>query len=68
MSDIQLIRLDHYERWLRSEGIPVRRGLFVEDVNSIDLAKWQRMGGARGINKPRVGLEQDVISDNYRSF
>lgn len=45
MSDIQLIRLDHYEKWLRSEGIPIKRGLFVEDVNSIDLAKWPRMGG-----------------------
>jgi hypothetical protein len=34
-----------YEHWLRSENIPVYRGHYVEDVNSLQLGAWARLGG-----------------------
>ncbi|MEK6600963.1 MAG: cupin domain-containing protein [Candidatus Binatota bacterium] len=34
-----------YERWVESEGIPVIKAFFVEDVRTVKLAWWERKGG-----------------------
>jgi quercetin dioxygenase-like cupin family protein len=34
-----------YEHWLRSEDIPVYHGYYVEDVITLPLGRWARMGG-----------------------
>ncbi len=34
-----------YEQWLQTEGIPVIRGLAVEDLNQVPVEPWERKGG-----------------------
>ncbi len=45
MAGVQFSTADPYEEWLKSEGIPVARGFHVEDVNTLELGHWPRMGG-----------------------
>ncbi|HXV49625.1 MAG TPA: hypothetical protein VEB61_12540, partial [Candidatus Binatia bacterium] len=33
-----------YERWKELEGLPTYRGLFVKDVNDLELAPWKSSG------------------------
>jgi mannose-6-phosphate isomerase-like protein (cupin superfamily) len=40
-----LPRIDAYEQWQRGEGVPVLRGFYIEDLNTIELAPWSRKGG-----------------------
>jgi mannose-6-phosphate isomerase-like protein (cupin superfamily) len=49
-----------YEVWQESEGIPVYRGYFLEDLLTLGLSPWQRMG-ARGafINLTGAGRSCD---------
>jgi len=41
----QIEKVNTYEDWLHTEGIPVVRGFFVEDVTTLPLAPWPRKGG-----------------------
>ena len=34
-----------YEKWQEGEGIPIVRGYFVEDLHSVPLEPWERLGG-----------------------
>lgn len=34
-----------YIKWVESEGIPLIQGFFIEDVKSVPLGYWQRVGG-----------------------
>ena len=34
-----------YEHWQEREGIPIKRGFFVEDLSTLPVAPWKRMGG-----------------------
>ena len=34
-----------YERWVESEGIPVIKTFFVEDIRTVELQWWERKGG-----------------------
>ena len=34
-----------YDRFVKREGIPVIRGLWVEDVMNLPLTPWPRLGG-----------------------
>jgi len=34
-----------YEKWLESEGIPVVKAFFIEDVRTVKLGRWERKGG-----------------------
>jgi hypothetical protein len=34
-----------YDRWIASQGIDVMRGFFVENLYSVPLKWWERMGG-----------------------
>jgi hypothetical protein len=34
-----------YDRWISSQGIDVIRGFFVEDLYTIPLKAWDRVGG-----------------------
>jgi quercetin dioxygenase-like cupin family protein len=35
-----------YEKWLESEGIPIIKTFFVEDIRTVKLEPWERKGGA----------------------
>lgn len=51
----------NYDKWLRTEGIPVIRGYHIEDLNLVDLKPWARKGG-RGtfINLEGAGGTNDA--------
>ena len=34
-----------YDRWISSQGVDVVRGFFIEDLYTISLKPWDRMGG-----------------------
>ena len=39
-------RLDTvYDHWASSQGIDIVKGYFVENVNTLPLKRWERMGG-----------------------
>ena len=33
-----------YEEWVETEGIPVLKGFFVEDVRTVPVEPWARRG------------------------
>jgi quercetin dioxygenase-like cupin family protein len=40
-----LERVDAYAAWQQAEGVPVVRGFYIDDLNTLDLAVWPRKGG-----------------------
>jgi quercetin dioxygenase-like cupin family protein len=34
-----------YDQWMREQGIPDLQGFYVEDLNTVAVAPWERMGG-----------------------
>jgi mannose-6-phosphate isomerase-like protein (cupin superfamily) len=45
-----------YEKWIRSEGIPIVEGYGVEDFRQVELAPWPRTGG-KGVFIQLRGME-----------
>ncbi len=45
MTSVEFERVNRFEEWLGSEGIPIVRGFQVDDVNALDLKPWARKGG-----------------------
>ena len=41
-----LERVDAYEEWQQSEGVPVVAGFYIENLNTLDLGSWQRIAGS----------------------
>ena len=39
------VKLSFYDYFLEKEGIPVYRGNFVDDVYTLELGDWERVGG-----------------------
>ena len=37
-------RIDTYGRWVEAQRIPVLRGFFIEDLNTVELAHWDLKG------------------------
>ena len=33
-----------YDRWMKSKGIPIHRGYFIEDLRTIELEWWEERG------------------------
>ncbi len=54
-----------YELWVEREGIPDLRGFYIEDLNKVAVAPWERMGGLGTF----VHLEgsEDAHTDGYVS-
>ena len=46
-----------YQRWLESEGIPVIRDFYIEDVRKVILKPWERKGGL-GVYLNLIGTEE----------
>ncbi len=46
MAETRFPDVNPYEDWLKSEGVPVVRGFQIDDVYTLELGKWPRMGGA----------------------
>ena len=42
-----------YDRWISSQGVDVVRGFFVEDLYTIPLKPWDRVGGYRRLHHAR---------------
>lgn len=55
------IKESYYEYFLEREGIPVYRGNYVEDVNTLELGDWERLG-ARGAY---LSLANQQVTDGY---
>src|SRR5688572_29298926 len=34
-----------YQQWVRTEGIPIIREFFIQDIKKVPLEPWDRMGG-----------------------
>ena len=52
-----------YDRWMKSKGIPIHRGYFIEDLRTIELEWWEERGcksafiqllGQEGVSAARV--------------
>jgi uncharacterized RmlC-like cupin family protein len=44
-----LERIDAYEQWQKSEGAPVVSGFYIQDLNTLELGRWERKGGSGAI-------------------
>jgi len=44
-----LPRIDAYEQWQQSEGVPTVSGFYIEDLNALELGPWKRKGGRGAI-------------------
>jgi mannose-6-phosphate isomerase-like protein (cupin superfamily) len=40
-----LEKVDAYEAWQKSEGVPIVSGFYVEDLNELEVKPWARKGG-----------------------
>ena len=38
-----------YDRWMKSKGIPIHRGYFIEDLRTIELEWWEERGCKVGV-------------------
>ena len=52
-----------YDRWMKSKGIPIHRGYFIEDLRTVELEWWEERGcksafiqllGQEGVSASRV--------------
>ena len=41
----QLTKVDAYEEWQRSQGVPIVGGFYVEDLTTLELGPWPQKGG-----------------------
>jgi oxalate decarboxylase/phosphoglucose isomerase-like protein (cupin superfamily) len=44
-----LERVDAYEQWQRTQDVPVVKGFYIEDLNTLELGRWERKGGSGAI-------------------
>ena len=40
-----LEKIDAYEQWQQAEGAPLVAGFYIEDLNTLELGRWERKGG-----------------------
>ena len=43
-ADLKPERIDTYKEWQAAQKIPVIRGFFVEDINTVELVPWDLKG------------------------
>src|SRR5579862_425300 len=55
------IKQSFYDYWLEVEGVPVYRGNYVEDVKTMELGPWARMGGKGAY----LALADQQITNGY---
>jgi hypothetical protein len=51
-----------YQKWVESQGIPIIRDFYIEDLRKVDLAPWDWKGG-RGVILNLIGTGN--INDSY---
>lgn len=44
-----LVKIDAYEQWQQSEGVPIVKGFYIDDLNTLELGQWERKGGKGAI-------------------
>ncbi len=45
----KLARIDPYRDWAESQGVPIVKGYYIEDMSSVELGPWPRKGGRGAI-------------------
>jgi len=45
IDESKLPRVDTYKEWQESQGIPIVRGFFVQDIKTVEVAPWDLKGG-----------------------
>jgi mannose-6-phosphate isomerase-like protein (cupin superfamily) len=40
-----LVQVDAYEEWKKSEGIPTLKGFYIDDLKTVEVHPWPRKGG-----------------------
>ncbi len=40
IDESKLPRVDTYKEWQESQGIPIVRGFFVQDIKTVEVAPW----------------------------
>ena len=54
---------DSYKHWMESQGIPIHRGYFIDDVRTVEVAPWEERGcnacflelaGQQGVSETRI--------------
>ena len=45
IDETKLPRVDTYKNWQESQGIPIVRGFFVQDIKTVEVAPWDLKGG-----------------------
>ena len=47
-----------YDRWMKTKGIPIHTGYYIEDLRTVEL-EWWKSGGARQLlSNSRPGRSQ----------
>jgi len=58
-----LTRIDAYEEWRRREGVPLVGGVYLKDINAVEVAPWPRKG--KGVKGALCYLDGDDESDEH---
>ena len=58
-----LVRIDAYEEWRKREGVPLVGGVYLKDINSVEVAPWPRKGD--GVKGALCYLDGDDESDEH---
>lgn len=54
-------RIDSYNQWQQTQGIPIHRGFFIEDLRNVELSPWGLNGGLGAfINLDGAGETNDA--------
>lgn len=56
-------RQSTYDQWVEAEGIPVVRGFHIQDLNTLPVRSWRRMGGLGTFI--RLEGSEDALTDGY---
>ncbi len=58
-----LVRVDVYEKWRKQEGVPLVGGVYLKDINAVEVAPWPRKGD--GVKGALCYLDGDDESDEH---
>src|SRR5438552_2668022 len=56
-------QLDTYYQWQADEGIPIITGLGIEDLRTVELGLWERMGGRGAF--VNLGRKPSPVTSSY---
>ena len=63
VNEARVDRVDAYEQWIKSTGVPIHRGYYVEDCRTVEVGRWDErecnaaflvLAGQEGVSEARV--------------